>query len=88
MGRAAAVELGKHGVRVFVADLNLAAAEETAQAIAGMKGQCEPFAVDVSSSESVSSLFRKLRDQAERLDLMVHSAAILGRTVFIEDMTD
>jgi NAD(P)-dependent dehydrogenase (short-subunit alcohol dehydrogenase family) len=88
MGRASAVELGGRGVRVFVADLNRAAAEETAQAIAEKKGQSEAFSVDVSSSESVSSLFRKLRDRAERLDLLVHSAAILGRTVFVEDMTD
>jgi len=88
MGRAAAVELGSQGVRVFVADLNLATAEETAQAITGRKGQSEAFAVDVSSSESVSSLFRKLRERAERLDLLVHTAAILGRTVFIEDMND
>jgi 3-oxoacyl-[acyl-carrier protein] reductase len=88
MGRAAAVELGSHGVRVFVADLNLTAAEETAQAIAGMNGQSETFSVDVSNSESVSSLFQKLRHRAERLDLLVHSAAILGRTVLVEDMTD
>ena len=88
MGRASAVALSSHGVRVFVADLNLAAAEETARAIAGMQGQCEAFSVEVSSSESVYSLFRKLRDRAERLDLLVHSAAILGRTVFVEDMTD
>ena len=88
MGRAAAVELGSHGVRVFAADLHPAAAEETARAIAGRKGQSEAFSVDVSSSESVSSLFGKLRERAERLDLLVHTAAILGRTVFIEDMSD
>jgi NAD(P)-dependent dehydrogenase (short-subunit alcohol dehydrogenase family) len=88
MGRASAVELGSQGIRVFVADLNLAAAEETTRTIARKKGKSEAFSVDVSSSESVSSLFRELRDRAERLDLLVHSAAILGRTVFVEDLTD
>jgi len=88
MGRGSAVELGRHGVRIFVADLDLAAAEETARMIAGVKGQAEAFSVDVARSESVSALFQKLRERADRLDLLVHSAAILGRTVFVEDMTD
>ncbi len=88
MGRAAAVKLGSLGIRVFVADLDLGAAEESARASSGKKGYAEAFQVNVSSSESVASLFRKLRERAERLDLMVHTAAILGRTVSVEDMED
>ena len=88
MGRAAAVKLGSLGIRVFVADLDLAAAEKSARASSGKKGHPEAFQVDVSSSEGVSSLFQKLRERAERLDLVVHTAAILGRTVSIEDMKD
>ena len=88
MGQAAAFKLSSEGIRVFVADLDLSAAEETAGKIVGMKGQSEAFSVDVSNSESVRSLFGKLRERVERLDLLVHTAAILGRTVFIEDMKD
>lgn len=88
MGRAAAVKLGSLGIRVFVADLDLAAAEESARASSGKKGYAEAFQVNVSSSEGVSSLFRMLRERVERLDLMVDTAAILGRTVSIEDMKD
>ncbi len=88
MGRAAAMELGRSGIRVLVADLSIQSAEETSRAIIENKGSSEPFTVDVASSDSVSSLFRKLREKAERLDLLVHTAAILGRTVFLEDMTD
>ena len=88
MGRAAAVKLGSLGIRVFVADLDLAAAEESARASSGKKGYAEALQVNVSSSEGVSSLFRILRERAERLDLMVNTAAILGRTVSIEDMKD
>ncbi len=88
MGRAAAVKLGSLGIRVFVADLDLAAAEESARASSEKKAYAEALQVNVSSSEGVSSLFRILRERAERLDLMVHTAAILGRTVSIEDMKD
>jgi NAD(P)-dependent dehydrogenase (short-subunit alcohol dehydrogenase family) len=88
MGRAVALELAARGIRVFAADLNLKAAEETARLAPEASFQVEPFQVDVSRSGSVSSLFGKLRERAECLDLFVHTAAILGRTVFIEDMTD
>jgi 3-oxoacyl-[acyl-carrier protein] reductase len=88
MGRAVAEALSPMGIQVFVADLNLQAAEETARAIKEMGGLCEAFRVDVTSSESVAGLFKGLRERTERLDLMVHTAGILGRTIFIEDMDD
>lgn len=88
MGRGISVELCQRGIRVFVADLNLVAAGETVRACVERNGHAEAFMVDICRSESVFSLFRKLRERAERLDLLVHTAAILGRTVFIEDMTD
>jgi len=88
MGRAAALELARQEIRVFAADLDLKGAEETAGLVPAVSSRGEAFQVDVSQRESVSSLFRKLQQRAERLDLLVHTAAILGRTVFIEDMTD
>ena len=88
MGRAAALKLARQGISVCVADLNLDAIEETARAMTGTQSHLEPFQVDISRNESVSSLFQKLRERIPRLDLLVHTAGILGRTVFIEDMTD
>ena len=88
MGRAAALKLAGQGISVCVADLNRSAAEETVRAMTGRPSHLEPFQVDVSRKESVSSLFLKMRERIPRLDLLVQTAAILGRTVFIEDMTD
>jgi len=88
MGRSISLELCRSGMRVFVADLNLAAAEKTVLAADGLSGQAEACGVDVSQSTSVVSLFNDLRQRVERLDLMVHTAAILGQTVFVEDMQD
>lgn len=88
MGRAVALKLAQQGISVCVADLNLSAVEETARATTGTQSHLEPFQVDIARNESVSSLFQKLRERIPRLDLLVHTAGILGRTVSIEDMTD
>lgn len=88
MGRAAALELHRMGMRVFVADLNLAAAQKTVRDGDGLQGQTEACQVDVSDSASVAALFDDLKQRIERLDLLVHTAAILGQTVFIEDVDD
>jgi len=88
MGRSIALELCRSGMRVFSADLDLAAAEKTVLAAHGLAGRAEACRVDVSQSASVTALFNDLRQRVERLDLMVHTAAILGQTVFIEDLED
>jgi NAD(P)-dependent dehydrogenase (short-subunit alcohol dehydrogenase family) len=88
MGRAAAAALGRAGIRILVADLNLAEADQTARAIRRENGEAEAFAVDVSAGSSVGALFEKLRQTAGRLDLLVHTAAILGRTVAVEDLSE
>lgn len=88
MGRAAAEALGARGIRIFVADFDLKAAEKTAQTVMAKGGSAEAFPVDISRSESVGRLFKSLEEKTGRLDLMVHTAAILGRTVFIEDLED
>ena len=88
IGRMVAQELCRLGIWVFVADLNLTSAEETVQAIKGLKGHAEAAMVDVSHSESVISLFKALKKRVKRLDLLIHTAAIMGQTVFIEDLDD
>ncbi|MCP4665728.1 MAG: SDR family oxidoreductase [Deltaproteobacteria bacterium] len=88
MGRAVAEALGQKGVHLFVADLDLDASQGTVRAISEKGGRAEAFVVDVSQRDSVVALFEGLKERAERLDLMVNTAAILGRTVFIEDMED
>lgn len=88
MGRAVAQKLCRSGIQVFVADVDLAAAGKTVQAAEGFTGQAEAHRVDVSNSSSVESLFADLKQRVESLDLLVHAAAILGQTVFIEQMED
>ena len=88
MGRAAALELCRAGLRVFVADLNLEAAQDAVVDGSGLQGQTEACQVDVSDSASVAALFDDLKQRIERLDLLVHCAGILGQTLFIQDLND
>jgi 3-oxoacyl-[acyl-carrier protein] reductase len=88
MGRAAAVALGHMGIQVFVADLDLEAARDTLSRISDPKARGEAFSANVAESDAVTELFKQLKHHTGRLDLLVHTAAVLGRTVFIEDMTD
>ena len=88
MGRSAATALANLGIRIFVADLDLEAARETVSNISGLQERGEAFHVDVSRSDSVTTLFQAIRKCVDRLDLLVNTAAMLGQTVFIEDLTD
>ncbi len=88
MGRAAAQALCRAGIRVVVADVNLKAAEETVAGLQAPVGRADSAFVDVSRSDSVTALFEGLQRRFERLDLLVHTAAVLGQTRFIEDISD
>jgi NAD(P)-dependent dehydrogenase (short-subunit alcohol dehydrogenase family) len=88
MGRAAAQALTAKGIRVFVADLDLDGARETVRLSGQPQANPVAFQVDISRSDSVKNLFKELAGQISRLDLLVHTAALLGRTVFVEDLDD
>ncbi|MBA4392307.1 MAG: hypothetical protein C0407_02025 [Desulfobacca sp.] len=88
MGKAVVGTLCRLGIRVIVADLDEEAAQETVRAVGEKGGRAEAFQVDISQSDSVAVLFERLKKRLEGLDLMVQTAAILGRTVSIEDMKD
>ncbi|MEW5912245.1 MAG: SDR family NAD(P)-dependent oxidoreductase [Thermodesulfobacteriota bacterium] len=85
MGRAAALRLAAGGARVLVADLDLAAAQAAA---AEMGPGAAALAVDVADPASVKALFNATRASLGGLDMLVHTAAILGDTAFIEDIGD
>jgi NAD(P)-dependent dehydrogenase (short-subunit alcohol dehydrogenase family) len=88
MGRASAQALAKNGIQVFIGDINQAAAQETAELVKKSGGKAEGFSVDISQSKSVIDLFSQVKKKTERLDMLVHTAAIAGNIAFLEDMTD
>jgi NAD(P)-dependent dehydrogenase (short-subunit alcohol dehydrogenase family) len=88
MGRAAAEALAKLDIHVFVADVNTEAAEETARLVRANGGQADAMSVDIASGKAVADLFSSLRQKTGKLDMLVHTAAISGGIVFLEDMSD
>lgn len=88
IGKAIAYKLSKLGISVYMADINISQAEIVADEITQGGGKAKAFHVDISNSSMVNELFRKLRGQTERLDLLVNAAAILDQTTFIEEITD
>ncbi len=76
IGRASAVALAEHGARVLCGDLNAAAAEETARAIAQKGLPAESRHVDVVDAASVRSLLREAAGHWGALDVAVSTPAI------------
>jgi NAD(P)-dependent dehydrogenase (short-subunit alcohol dehydrogenase family) len=88
IGRAVVEALCERGIRVFVADIDLARATDVVADIAQRGRNAEAFPLDVSKSEDVAALFRALRARCQGLDLLVNGAAVLGDSALIEEMSD
>lgn len=70
MGRAMAMALAEAGADLMLVDRNLAGAEATRAAIAGMGRRAEASDCDVSSPEAVRALFGRIDRQFGRIDFL------------------
>lgn len=76
LGRALALRLARPGVTVMLADLNLAACEETAR-LAGERGAAaHAMAVDVADAQQVEALAVEAERRLGRIDLVVNNAGV------------
>lgn len=72
LGAAICGRLAKEGARVFVADLNVDGAQQTAKSIDGLAVRA-----DVTNEDSVKALFERVVAEVGRVDVVVANAAIL-----------
>ena len=86
MGRASARSLARSGREVFLADINLEAVQTVAEEIEAGGGRATAAQADVADPEGVAGLFDMIGRRTPRLDMLVHTAGILGETAFIEDI--
>jgi NAD(P)-dependent dehydrogenase (short-subunit alcohol dehydrogenase family) len=78
MGREIAVESARQGAAfVTVADVNVAAAEETVDTIKEVGGSAQVVAVDLSDSEQVRRMVDQAVAAAGGLDTLVNNAGVL-----------
>ena len=88
MGRAVALRLAGENTQVFVADIDLEAAGDVATQIIQNNGMAQALAVDVGDAGSVERMYDFVAGQVQGLDMLVHCAAIMGDTAFIQDVSD
>jgi 2-keto-3-deoxy-L-fuconate dehydrogenase len=75
IGKAICAALGAHHAQVWVLDINLTAAQESAAEIKRAGGRASSLQCDVADPESVSQVFNAIADQGP-IDILINSAGI------------
>ena len=75
-GKATAVAFAREGARVFCADINLAAAEETARIIKDEGGQAAAYRADVSKAADVAAMVEACVSAFGRIDVLDNNVGI------------
>jgi NAD(P)-dependent dehydrogenase (short-subunit alcohol dehydrogenase family) len=76
IGRAAAQGLAAAGAITICADLNEQGAAKTAAEIGAQGGTAEAIALDITDEASVTSAVQQIRDQHQRIDVLVSTPAV------------
>jgi len=76
VGHAASLLFARHGAKIVVADINYAAAEETAKQVKAEGGLAIARSCDVADEADVSRLVRTAVETYGRLDIMYNNAGI------------
>ncbi len=76
-GKAAAVLFAREGAKVFCVDINPAAAEATADIIAGEGGEAVAFQADVSKAADVAEMVARCLEHYGRIDVLDNNVGIL-----------
>ena len=78
MGRGIVQTLAARRIKVFAADLDPDSAQQSIESVIAAEATGKAFRVDVSESDSVRNLFEDVRALTDRLDMLVHCAAIMA----------
>ena len=75
-GKATAVAFAREGAKVFCVDINLAAAEETANIISQEGGLALPFRADVTKNDDVEAMVKAAIADFGRIDVLDNNVGI------------
>jgi glucose 1-dehydrogenase len=84
IGRATCLQMAQEGGYVVVADLNLASAQATADAIAAAGGAAAAAQVDVGNSDQVQAVVQKALAHGATIDAIVNDAAMMTFTPIVD----
>jgi len=79
IGRAYCLALSGQGAKVAIADIDKAAADETARTIQSKGGEALAIATDISSDRQVNEMAKKTAEAYGGVDILVNNAAVFGR---------
>src|SRR5690348_17625142 len=79
IGLAAARELGRRGVTIYLAARDLARGQEAARQLQAEKIDARPVQLDVTDARSIVQARQQIEQDAGRLDILVNNAGISGR---------
>ena len=80
IGRGIALGLGAEGVRVLVADIDLAAADRVRDEIVGAGGEAQSAQVDATSNDSLAELARTAADLIGNVHVLVNTVGVIANT--------
>lgn len=75
-GKATAVLFAREGAKVMCADINLAAAQETAEIIRGEGGEAEAVSVDVAQREQIAAMVEACMKAYGRIDIVDYNVGL------------
>ncbi len=77
IGRAVALEFARRGARIAIADINVAGAQETAEAIKAAGGEAAAFNCDVASEESVRDAAAEAERSFGEIDIVMNNVGVI-----------
>ena len=74
IGRALAREFGKHGVKLYLADINLPSVEELCASLKEDEIDAHPIQLDVTDACQIAETAKSVLDEAGKVDILVNNA--------------
>lgn len=84
IGDATAANLGRRGMRVALADVNLDGAETNAARLREQGVEAKAVALDITQEPSVKAMTAQLIDEWGRIDILINNAGVESPTPFLE----
>ena len=87
IGKGIAIRFAQEGAHVACCDLNEEGAQATAREIEGLGRESLSIRIDVTKSDEVAGMARKVFEKWGRIDILVNSAGII-RAHFITEVPE
>lgn len=82
IGAGIAQVLAGHGAKVYVSDVDAAAAQRSSEAVRAEGGEAFELTLDVTKGQDITAAFRRIEEAHGRLDVVVNNAGLNVRADF------